>query len=251
MRNSECGNITYGSDEEIEIQDRFLKLFKNCPIPDDEIMSNLGLFINSKYLARILFLHHLYSQIIEIPGIIVEFGTRWGQNLSIFGALRGIYDTFHRHRKIVGFDTFEGFPTIHEKDGKSTLMKKGKLAVSKDYVDYLRNVMECQERYNPLSHIQKYEIIQGDAIVEFETYLNRHPETIVALAYFDFDIYEPTKRCLELLKPYMFKGSILGFDELNDQDSPGETIALKEVFDLNKLQMRRFSPTSRVSYFVL
>jgi len=251
MSNSKYGNVTYEHNDEKMARHEFLHLFKNCPIPDDEMLSNLGLFLNSKNLARILFMQHLYTQIVDMPGIIIEFGTRWGQNLSLFSALRGIYDTFNRHRKIIGFDTFEGFPSIHEKDGASTLMKKGKLAVSDNYADYLRKIMECQERDNPLSHIKKYEIVQGDATVEFKKYLNDHPETVVALAYFDFDIYEPTKKCLELIRPRLVRGSVLGFDELNDPDSPGETVALAEVFGLNNVRLRRFRYTSRVSYFVI
>lgn len=251
MRNSEYGNITYEHNDEKTVRHEFLRLFKSCPIPDDELLSNLGLFLNSKNLARILFMHHLYTQIIDIPGIVIEFGTRWGQNLSLFSAMRGIYDTFHRHRKIIGFDTFEGFPSIHEKDGTSTLMKQGKLAVPANYADYLRNIIDCQEKDNPLSHIKKYEVIQGDAVIQFEKYLKNHPETIIALAYFDFDIYEPTKRCLELVRPRLVKGSVLGFDELNDPDSPGETVALAEVFSLNNIKLRRFRYTSRVSYFVV
>ncbi len=251
MEKSKFGNISYDNVQEKSAREEFLELFKNCPLPDDEILSNLGLFLNSKNLARILFVHHLYTQIIDIPGIIIEFGTRWGQNTSLFAALRGIYDTFHRHRKIVGFDTFKGFPSIHLKDGKSELMEKGKLSVSENYAEYLRKIIKCQERDNPLSHIQKYEIVAGDATIEFEKYLEAHPETIIALAYFDFDIYEPTKKCLELIKPRLIKGSVLGFDELNDPDSPGETLALMEIFGLNNIRIKRFPYASRVSYFVV
>ncbi len=49
----------------------------------------------------------------------------------------------------------------------------------------------------------------------------------------------------------MIKGSVLGFDELNDHDSPGETVALNEVFGLNNIKLKRFRPASRVSYFTV
>jgi hypothetical protein len=251
MEKSQFGNITYESAKEKSSRDDFLKLFQNCTIPEDEIMANLGLFLNSKNLARILFMHHIYSKIVDIPGIVCEFGTRWGQNLSLFAALRGLYDPFNRHRKIVGFDTFSGFPKVHSKDGKTDLIKAGNLAVNENHKDYLEKIIQCQENDNPLAHIKKFEIIAGDATITFEKYLKDHPETIVALAYFDFDIYEPTKKCLELIKPRLVKGSILGFDELNDPDSPGETQALAEVFGLGNIKLRRFRYTSRVSYFVV
>jgi hypothetical protein len=41
--------------------------------------------------------------------------------------------------------------------------------------------------------------------------------SIVAFAYFDFDLYEPTKGCLLTIKDRLTRGSILGFDELNDE----------------------------------
>ena len=111
--------------------------------------------------------------------------------------------------------------------------------------------MEIQEKSNPISHIKKYELVVGDAVNEIDKYLKRYPETIVALAYFDFDIYEPTMKCLRAIKPRLVKGSVLGFDELNDHDSPGETIALNEVFGMGNIRLKRIRNTSRISYFVV
>jgi len=251
LKKSELGNITYQSAEESQTREEFVKTFRKCPIPDGEIMSNLGLFLNSKNLSRILFMDHLYRQIIDVQGIVIEFGCRWGQNPALMAALRGIYEPFNRHRKIVGFDTFKGFPAISAKDGKSKLMRVGADTVTENYVAYLSRVLELQEKDNPLSHIKKFELVAGDAVVEIEKYLAAHPETIIALAYLDFDLYEPTRKCLEAIRPYLVKGSVLGFDELNDPDSPGETVALKEVFGLNKINLKRYRYTSRVSYMVV
>lgn len=242
---------TYSSDIEVKIRQEIIDLFKNCPIPKGQILSNLGLFLNSKSLSRILFMDHIFKQIVDIPGAVFEFGTRWGQNIALFSALRGIYDPFNRHRKIVGFDTFTGFPDIGFKDGHSEMMVKGNLALTKDYYEYLIKIMEYHEQENPLSHIKKYELIKGDANIELVKYFRKHPETIVALAFFDFDIYKPTKKCLQIIKPHLVKGSILAFDELNDPDSPGETLALDEVFGLNNIRLKRHRFTSRTSYFAV
>jgi hypothetical protein len=111
--------------------------------------------------------------------------------------------------------------------------------------------MAFQEKDNPLSHIKKFEIRAGDATVEIDKYLEQYPETIIALAYFDFDIYEPTKKCLEAIRSHLVRGSVLAFDELNDHDSPGETAALREVFGLNNVRLKRFPYTARTSYFAV
>ena len=242
---------SYADSSEQIARQQMVDLLSQTSIPSDQLLSNLGLFLESKNLARLLFMDFLYRQMVSVQGVIMEFGVRWGQNLGLFSALRGIYEPFNRHRKIVGFDTFTGFPSIHEKDGHSSMMVSGQLAVASQYQDTLQQVLNVHESLNPLAHIKKNELCPGDVVDELPKYLTRCPETIVAMAYFDLDLYEPTVKCLELLRPRMTKGTVLGFDELNDPDSPGETLALMEVFGLNHLRIQRFPFASRVSYVVI
>lgn len=131
------------------------------------------------------------------------------------------------------------------------MMAVGHLTVPNNYKAYLEKTLELQEMDNPLSHIKKFELCEGDATITLPQYLAENPETIIALAYFDFDVYHPTKICLEAIKPRLVRGSILGFDELNDPDSPGETAVLIEVFGLNNIKLKRYPYTSRTSYFVV
>ena len=70
----------------------------------------------------------------------------------------------------------------------------GAYSVTKDYEYYLGQILECHERESPIPHIKKYRLVKGDATKTVEEYLRDNPETIIALAYFDFDIYEPTIR---------------------------------------------------------
>jgi hypothetical protein len=244
----------YRSPHEDKVRRQFVETFKQCPIPEVDLMANLGLFLSSKNLSRILFMDFLYQQIFEVPGIVIEFGTRWGQNMALFSALRGIYDPFNRHRKIVGFDTFTGFPSksIGDKDNPTCVfIQEGELATGSEYIDYLNKILEYHELDNPLSHIRRFELRPGDASIEIVKYLEEFPETIIALAYFDVDIFEPTKNCLQAIRKHLVKGSVLGFDELNDRDCPGETIALAEVFGLNNIKLRRWRYVSRTAYFVV
>jgi len=241
----------YSSGDEVAAREGMLGLLKRAPIPDEQLLSNIGLFVESKNLARMLFMDHLYRQIVDVHGVVMEFGTRWGQNASLLASLRGIYEPFNRHRRIVAFDTFTGFPSVAPEDGASDLMQTGQLATAEGYDQFLGQVLSAQEALNPLSHLKKFEICVGDATQQLPAYLKRSPETIVALAYLDFDLYEPTKKCLEIIRPRLVKGSVVGFDELNDPDSPGETLALLETFGLNNVRLKRFPYASRVSYFVV
>ena len=251
MNDTSKGIKTYESSSEKTSRTGLLGKLKESPIPEDQVLSNLGLFLDSKSLSRVLFMDFLYRQIVDVQGVVMEFGTRWGQNLALFCTLRGIYEPFNRHRKIIGFDTFAGFPSITAEDGTSEMMKKGQLTVGDNYDNYLREVLSIHESLNPLAHITKFELRKGDATEELPAFLKESPQTMIALAYFDFDLYAPTKECLEAVRPRLTRGSVLGFDELNDPDSPGETIALMEVFGLNKVRVKRFPFASRVSYLVV
>jgi len=243
--------VSYNNEEEAFLREEMYSLLQESPIPEDQLLSNLGLFLNSKNLSRILFMNHVYKKIVDVQGVVFEFGTRWGQNVALFSALRGIYEPFNRHRKIVAFDTFEGFPDIDEKDGTSSMMVPGMLSLTKDYEKYLEKILSNIEQDNPLSHLKKFELRKGDAVFEIDSYLEENPETIVSLAYFDFDLYKPTKKCLEAIKNRLTKGSVVCFDELNDPDSPGETLALMDVFGLQNVTLKRFPFASRVSYFIV
>ncbi len=251
MSKTELGAKVYSNNKEVDSQSQIVRSLRNCPIPDDEILENLGLFLTSKNLSRIFFMEHIYKQIVEVPGVVMEMGTRFGNNISLFSAFRSMYEPFHRHRKIIGFDTFDGFPEVTPEDGKSDLMEKGNLKVGEGYYEYLDNLMKQRELNEPLSHIKKYRLIRGDAIIELAKYLDENPQTIISLMYFDFDIYKPTRECLKMVKSYLTKGSILAFDELNDDDSPGETQALREVIGLNNVSLKRLSNVARSSYFVV
>ena len=226
-----------------------LDLFINSPVIEDEKLRNLGLFIKRQDMSRLITVYEIYKKIINVHGSIFEFGVRWGQNLALFHSFRGMLEPFNFNRKIVGFDTFSGFPSVSEEDKKT--IKCGEMGVTENYEDFLEKVLECHERESPISHIKKFELVKGDAIRTCKEYLENNPETIVSLAYFDFDLYEPTKVCLELIKNRLVKGSVIVFDELNQPDWPGETVALNEVIGLNGIQLKRFPYNPNVSYFVI
>lgn len=239
------------SENEMLLRGKLIQYFKECPIPENEILSNLSLFMSRQNLSQILFINELYKHIVDVHGVIMEFGVRWGRNLALYESLRGIYEPFNHNRKIVGFDTFEGFPSVNEKDGNADIIGIGAYNVTKDYQKYLSDVLDYHEQESPIAHIKKYELVKGDAVSSVEAYLQSHPETIVSLAYFDFDIYEPTMACLTAIKSHLTKGSVIGFDELNNRDYPGETLALKEVLGLSTYRIRhsRYSPTQ--SYIIV
>lgn len=239
------------SGNEESTRKKLLEMFDNTPIPRISILENLELYMRPQRISEIISLQQLYLKILDVHGIIIEFGVRWGRHLSVFSGLRAIYEPYNFYRNILGFDTFTGFLEPALEDGDSNRVHIGSMSVSENYELYLDKILALHEAEAPLSHIKRTYLIKGDAPVELANYLKHNPETIIALAYFDMDLYQPTKHCLELILPYLTKGSILAFDELLHPEFPGETLALKEVVDITQHKIERFSTAPYPCYIVM
>ena len=242
--------ISGASKQEKDTRASFVELYKQNPIPDFEVLDNLNLFIKRQSLSRMLMLNDMYKQIVNLHGIVCEFGVRWGNNLALYESFRGMYEPYNWNRKIVGFDTWEGFPSVHKKDGIDDIIQENAYSTIKGYEEYLEKILSFHETESPISHKKKFELVKGDATVTIKKYLKDHPETIIAFAYFDFDIYEPTKVCLEAIKPHLTKGAIIGFDELNLSNFPGETLAFDEVLGINNCKIHKDVNNPMPSYIV-
>ncbi|OGG35931.1 hypothetical protein A2363_01660 [Candidatus Gottesmanbacteria bacterium RIFOXYB1_FULL_47_11] len=240
-----------GNKDQIQNRERLIKLFHGTPLPDEHLMVNLGLYQRSSVVAKYFYLNELYEKILPIPGVIMEFGCWYGQTMVQLMALRAMLEPYNSLRKIIGFDTFTGYRGITKKDGTDTLIKNGQYGVPHEYYSYLTQLLDYHERENPMSHVKKYELVKGDAALTVKKYLKNNPQTVISLAYFDMQLYKPTKACLTAILPYCMKGSVIAMDELNAKEFPGETTALKEVVPLTKYPIYRSKFLPNRSYIVI
>ena len=75
---------TKSTPAQIAEREKIADLFRSRPMPDDHLLVSLGLYMRSSALIKVLFINELYEQVSRIPGVIVEFGVWWGQNLALF-----------------------------------------------------------------------------------------------------------------------------------------------------------------------
>jgi hypothetical protein len=235
---------TNSSQSQIDARIKLIKMFRDCELPDDELMTQLGLFIRSSYLVKFLVLNDLYNRIQNLPGDIIEFGTRFGHNLIVFENLRSIYEPFNKTRKIIGFDTFQGYKGVTSLDSKSDIFSEQGYSTPDNYKDYLEQLLIIHEQCNVLGHINGgHRLIDGDVCETAPEYFKQYPETIVSLAYFDMGLYKPTKVALESIKLHLIPGSLILLDEFTWAESPGEAIAFKEVFGNSGYRIEKSSLT--------
>lgn len=230
---------TRSSRAQLDNRAKLLELFENTQIPKDELLTNLALYMRSGCLAKILYLDELYDKIIDVPGVICEFGTWWGQSLATFENLRAVYEPYNYNRKIIGFDTFDGYASITNKDVQSETIVENGYSVKRGWEKELAEILTTQERENVMGHISRSRLVKGDVCVTVKDYFSKNPEQYVALAYLDVALYEPTKAILSELRERVISGSVIALDEMFNSDYPGETSAFFEIFNGVKYKMTK------------
>jgi len=201
-------------------------------------------------IGRFLAKEKIYSQILNIHGSVVECGVFNGSGIMTWATLSSIYEPLNHIRKIIGFDTFEGFPSVSDSDDKGNCnVVPGGLKVEA-YED-VKEAVSIYDIYRPLGHISKVELVKGDASKTIPAYIEENKHLVVSLLYLDFDLYDPTKVALECFLPRMPIGAIIAFDQLNQKQWQGETLALLECVGISKLKIERFSFQPQISYAVI
>jgi hypothetical protein len=209
-------------------------------------------FVPVAELGRFLAKSRIFDRILRVPGSIVECGVFGGGGLMTWAALSAILEPLNHVRRVIGFDTFEGFARAGAKDAPPSANPHavtGGLAA--DTAGEIAQAAAIFDLYRPLGHIPKVELVRGDALTTIPDYLERNAHLVVSLLYLDFDLYEPTKCALERFVPRMPKGAVIAFVELNHRAWPGETMALFDTLGIRSLKLERFPFQPQISFACL
>lgn len=227
------------------------EVFERGAQPFAEKIDAFPAYASRQALARFLAKARIFEKVLNVNGSIVECGVLHGAGLMSFAKLSSILEPVNYTRKIIGFDTFDGFPSIDDVDrqGDSSHLEVGALrGASRDDVEAL---VELYDLNRPLNHISKVELVPGDLTETAPQFLRDNPHLVVALLYLDVDLHEPTRVALETFIPRMPKGAIVAFDQLNGKMFPGETAAVDEVLGLANVRIERFYFEPFISYCVI
>jgi hypothetical protein len=226
-------------------------LFSNSTGTAAEKLDAFPKFATRQALAKFLARYEIFKRILNVNGSIVECGVLHGGGLLTYAKLSSILEPTNHTRKIIGFDSFAGFPSVHEKDraGDSSHLRVGGLTGSS--LDEVEAAVRIYDLNRPLSHIPKVELVKGDLVETAPRYVKDNPHLVVAMLYLDVDLYEPTYAALTTFLPRMPKGAIVVFDQLNAKIFPGETMAVDEVMGLKNIRIERFPFDSYVSFSVI
>ena len=210
-------------------------------------------YVPRQALSKFLVRYEIFKQVLNVNGSIVDCGTHNGAGLFTFAKLSAIFEPTNHTRKVIGFDTFEGYPSVSEQDtdtGFSSNLHSGGMNPGANLTD-LEDAVRVFDTNRNLNHIPKIDLVQGDINITASEYVKKNPHLIVSLLYLDMDLYEPTKTAIETFVPKMPKGAIIVFDELNTALFPGETLALVDSLGINNLRLQRSPIDPYISYAIL
>lgn len=174
-------------------------------------------------LARSLNNIELIKDSIKIPGDILEFGCWKGSNLMLMAKTLEIFAPM-THKKVYGFDLFEGLDFFDKKDGDSKSLKG----------DYKGDEQKLRDIIDLFDYNDKVNLVKGNILETVPKFIEKNNFKRYSLIYIDTDLYKTTKLILESFSERLVKGGVFVLDEWNSDTFPGETIAVTEFLNTNK-----------------
>jgi hypothetical protein len=241
---------SFKTETELEIGKSLENIFVNCPDRIETKLENFPKYVRRQHLKRFLAMYEIFKLILPVKGSIVECGVFRGFSVMAWAKLSTILEPENLTRRVYGFDSFDGFPSVTEMD-RST----GGDAAAGDFqgssYDELQELIRVYDQDRFLGHISKVQLIRGDATKSIPDFVKDNSHLLVSLLFLDMDLYEPTKAALEHFLPRMPKGAVLAFDELDNPIWPGETTALLEKLKVNRLKIQRLEWDPYIGYVVI
>ncbi len=230
MKNHESTVISYSNNDSINARKELFNILNSYPSTDEEKERSLGLFIRGSLLARIFAIREMYEKIYLLPGVIIDLGTWRGQTAVICENLRAIFEPLHLNRRIVCFDTFDGYQGFSEKDKSTNLHKDGTYGVGgNDYAKLLNEILILHEKNNVLGHnYGKHKVIKGDCRITLPNFFNENNHEAVALAFFDVNAFDPTWESFQIIYDRLVPNGIIVFWQLTRDVIPAEGLVYNE-----------------------
>jgi hypothetical protein len=232
---------------EQEVGRNIARIFEASVDSIETRIENFPRYVRRQPLKRFLALYEIFKRVLRVKGSVVECGVFGGFGLMSWAKLSAMLEPENLTRRVYGFDTFAGFPSIHANDANDVAMPiEG--ALEADSYEELRALIAEYDRDRFLGHIDKVHLVRGDITKTIPEFVKTHPHLLVSLLFLDADLYEPTKVALEYLLPRMPKGAIVAFDELDNPQWPGESLALLDNPGINSLRLERFEWDPYISF---
>jgi len=234
---------------EQEVGKSIERIFTTCPDSVETKLENFPKYVRRQHLKRFLALYEIFKLALPVKGSVVECGVFKGFGVMSWAKLSAMLEPENLTRRIYGFDTFAGFPSVSDKDANPVAAPHDG-ALFADSYEELQSLIAQYDQDRFLGHVDKVHLIKGNVVETVPAFLEANPHLVVSLLFLDLDLYEPTQVALRHFLPRMPRGALLAFDELDNPMWPGETLALLEELGF-RIRLRRLEWDPYIAYAVL
>ena len=109
-------------------------------------LRNFSKYVRRQDLARFIVYKELFEKQINIKGSIVECGVHQGGGIMTWAKLSTILEPYNYHRKIIGFDTFTGIPSLAKFDKNKKFEKKNMFKERYDVLNDLKKSIKMNKK---------------------------------------------------------------------------------------------------------
>lgn len=196
-------------------------------------------------LHKIFARYEIFKKVVDIPGDIVECGVFKGTGHIFWLKLLKIYDPISI-KKVIGFDTFNNFPSTsleYEKKNIDIFIKSSKYKPV--------SITEINKKIQKLDMSKRSELIKGDITKTSSIYSKKNKGFKISLLHLDLDTYEGTKSALNTFYKHITRGGIILLDEYGKRGW-GETDAVDEFLENNsKLKIKSVKFSNQPTSFII
>lgn len=205
---------------------RLGEIYEKYPHELRHYLTLYPVYASRRSLIRQIAHYELFKETIDLPGHYLDFGVYFGNSFFFWHKLIEVLIPTATHKKVIGFDTFSGFPSLAEEDGGEDLSVQKKVGGfnSESFLDEFRLLLDLHND-DAVIPARRGQIVVGDISVKLPAWLEQNPESRFCLINIDVDIFEPTLAILEFCWDRLVSGGVLILDEYATSKWPGETRA--------------------------
>jgi hypothetical protein len=246
------GGTPSEADALVELETVRSLLIEKCQYQNEKNWVASVSAMNRISLSKVLFYDDIVRRITHIPGVVMELGVQWGALTSLLYNLTAIHEPYNFRRRVVGFDTFSGFPESSLSESEVAQgWKPNDLAADVDAKALAERCLTAHQAFSGMNHMLRHEYVQGDVIETLPAWFESNPAETVALCVFDMDLGVPTRAALEVVLTRAQKGTVLVFDEYSHPRFPDEGVVVRDMLDTMNLQPMKSELLPYTSFIVL
>ncbi len=214
-----------------------------------EVYDSFNSFIfsnDTKVLGKLVARTNLFTQMIDVPGDIVECGVFKGSGIFTWLKLKKIL-TPNSFKKIIGFDFFDTDSLLeklsgNDKERMSALFTNRNFRLDKNYKKLLEKMI-LKSGFNK----DDFELIQGDICQTSYDTVNTRPGFKISILYIDLDLEKATYETLCALWPRVSKGGIVVLGEYGMHEW-SESLGVDRFVEENNLQVKPLNFNAPTAY---